>query len=115
MHKKGAALGHRQACLCGKSDPGWEDLSPPADRCEHEGQGPSPSHLGHGCFIAMACVAFADVTDIGARRRKCLATALDNNWVPRFTLTCCVQQTFWRHERSAIVFMMAGAVQRYLS
>ena len=35
--------------------------------------------ISHGCFIAMACVAFADVTDIGARRQKCLATALDNN------------------------------------
>ena len=33
----------------------------------------------HGCFIAMACVAFADVTDTGAHRQKCLATALDNN------------------------------------
>ena len=36
-------------------------------------------HIAHGCFIAMACVAFADVTDTGVRRQKCLATALDNN------------------------------------
>ena len=35
--------------------------------------------LLHGCFIPILRVAYADVTEYGARRQKCLATALDNN------------------------------------
>ena len=37
------------------------------------------SGLEHGCFIPILRVAYADVTEYGARRQKCLATALDNN------------------------------------